>query len=85
MSERQPAVTDGYTVASLVLSLLWLAGLGSVLGAVFGAVSEVDAHRAGRKASVLALAGQVLSAVGIVALLVLLMANVRRTTVRGSG
>ena len=71
-SERGPAVHDGYSIASLVLSLVWLGGLGSVLAVIFGVMSELDAHRKNRKASGLALAGQLLGALGIVALIVLL-------------
>jgi Domain of unknown function (DUF4190) len=69
---RGPAVHDGYAITSLVLGLLWLGGVGSVLAVVFGAMSEVNAHRQGRKASGLALAGQLLGAAGIVALIVIL-------------
>lgn len=72
MTSREPATHDGLAIASLVLSLLWLFGLGSVLGATFGAISEVQAHRAGRRASWLALAGQVLAVPGIVALVLVL-------------
>ena len=33
---RQPPVTNGYAIASLVLGILWLWWLGSVLALVFG-------------------------------------------------
>lgn len=68
---RGPAVHDGYAITSLVLGLLWIGGAGSVLAVIFGAMSEVSAHRQGRKASGLALAGQLLGAAGIVALIVI--------------
>ena len=69
---RGPAVHDGYAITSLVLSLVWLGGVGSLLAVIFGAMSELEAHRRQRKASGLALAGQLLGALGIVALIVLL-------------
>jgi Domain of unknown function (DUF4190) len=68
---RGPAVHDGYAITSLVLGLLWLGGIGSVLAVVFGAMSEVGAHRKNRKASGLALAGQLLGAAGLIGLIVI--------------
>lgn len=71
MDERTPAVHDGYALASLVLSLLWLAGVGSVLAVIFGHLSEQGAKRQGRKVSAFAAAGQVLGVAGIVGIVVL--------------
>jgi hypothetical protein len=51
---RGAATHDGYAITSLVLGLLWIGGVGSVLAVVFGALSELEAHRQGRKASGLA-------------------------------
>jgi Domain of unknown function (DUF4190) len=69
---RGPAVHDGYAITTLVLGLCGWGTVGSVLAAVFGALSEVEAHRQGRKASGLALAGQVLGVTGIVGLALIL-------------
>ena len=62
-----PAVHDGYAIASLVLSLVWLAGLASLLGVIFGAMSEHEAKRQMRRTSGLAIAGQVIGVLGILA------------------
>lgn len=68
---RGPAIHDGYAIASLVLALAWIGGAGSVLAVIFGAMSEMKAHRRQRRASGLALAGQLLGALGIIAIWVL--------------
>jgi hypothetical protein len=56
--------TDGLAIASLVLSLLWLGGLGSVGGIVTGHLSRSKAKSEGRRPSGLALAGLILGYVG---------------------
>lgn len=73
--ERRPPKHDGLAIASLVLALVWAGGIGSVLAIVFGAVSELGAHRDGRKASALALAGQLLGLSGIIGTLIILHAS----------
>jgi len=62
-----PAVHDGYAIASLVLSLVWLGGVGSLLGIIFGALSEHEAKRQMRRTSGLAIAGQVIGVLGVLA------------------
>jgi hypothetical protein len=57
---------DGYAVASLILSLMWIGGLGSVIGFILGAVSESNAKRRGEPKPGLAVAGQWLGAIGVV-------------------
>ena len=59
-----PAVHDGYAIASLVLSLVWLGGVASLLGVIFGAMSEHEAKRQMRRTSGLAIAGQVIGVLG---------------------
>jgi Domain of unknown function (DUF4190) len=63
---RDPPVHDGYAIASLVLSLVWLAGVGSVLAVIFGHISEQEAKRHGRRISGLAIAGQVLGVLELI-------------------
>lgn len=66
--ERKPpgeAVHDGLAVASLVLSLVYVGGLGSLLAVIFGHKSRGAARRAGRQPSGLATAGLVLGYIGL--------------------
>lgn len=61
-------VTSGLAIASLVLAILWLGGLGSLLAVIFGiiAISQIR-HSQGRKTgSGLAVAGLVVGGIGIV-------------------
>src|SRR5437868_12946716 len=61
-----PPPTSGLAVASLVSSVLWLCGLGSLLGVIFGHVS-MGHIRAGRaQGSGLAVAGLILGYIGLV-------------------
>lgn len=60
-----PSGSDGKAIASLVLSIAWLGGLGSIAGVVLGHASETESRRSGRRPSGLALAGQVIGYVGI--------------------
>jgi hypothetical protein len=43
--DRPPASTSGFAIASLVLSLVWLGGLGSILAVVFGSKAKQDVQR----------------------------------------
>ena len=56
---------DGFAIASLFLSLVWLGGLGSLLAVIFGHTSRGRAKRSGLEPSGLATAGTVLGWVGI--------------------
>ena len=60
--------TNGLAIASLVLSLLWLAGVGSILAIVFGVAARRQIKRSeGRETGAgLALAGAVIGIAGIV-------------------
>lgn len=69
-----PSRVDGFAVASLVLGIVWLAGLGSVLAVVFGHVSRHRAHEHDHAKSGLAMAGLVLGYLGLSILLVILVA-----------
>jgi hypothetical protein len=61
------ASPDGFAYASLFLSLVWLVGLGSLLGVIFGHISRMRAKRNGLERSGLATAGTVLGWVGLAA------------------
>lgn len=65
--------TSGYAVASLVLSVLWLGGVGALLAVVFGARARRDIQRSqGRLGGEgMATAGFVIGIVGIVGAVVL--------------
>lgn len=69
-----PAVHDGLAVASLILSLVWLGGLGSLLAVIFGHMSSNEAKRANRQVSGLATAGLVLGYLGLATLAAILIA-----------
>lgn len=57
--------SEGFAVASLVLSVLWLAGLGSLLAVVFGHLSRRRDRHAGARPNGLALAGLIIGYVGV--------------------
>jgi len=69
-AESQPHATrsdtDGIAIASLVLGILWLLGLGSLLALIFGYTARSRIRRSGAGGSGLALAGIILGWVGIV-------------------
>lgn len=68
-----PGRAEGLAVASLVLSLFWIGGLGSVGAVVCGHLARSRARRSGNAPSGLALAGLVIGYVGV-ALTVLMVA-----------
>jgi hypothetical protein len=72
-SERQATVHDGYAIASLILSLVWLLGIGSLLAVIFGRMSDVEAYRCDRRTSGFAAAGQVLGVLGIIGAIAVLV------------
>jgi hypothetical protein len=63
---------DGFAIASLVLGICWVWGIGSILAIIFAAVSNKQAKAAGRSSSGLATAGLVLGIIGA-ALIVLII------------
>ena len=67
--------TSGLAIASLVLGILWIYGIGSVLAVIFGAVALnkiSDDPRIGGKG--MAIAGLVLGIIGSVLLVIILIA-----------
>lgn len=60
----QAAERDGYAIASLVLGVLWIFGVGSLGAVVLGHLSNSEAVRKGRPKSGLAVAGLVLGYLG---------------------
>lgn len=65
------AATSGLAIASLVLSILWLGGIGSLLAIVFAAVAlkQINESRGQKKGAGLAIAGLVIGCLGTVATL----------------
>ncbi len=72
-------------IASVVLSILWLAWLGSLLGLIFGVVAhrEIKGSRGRQRGSGLAIAGASIGAVGLVLGIVAISAPSRRLPVTG--
>lgn len=62
---RQAPGTNGLAVASLVLGIIWLCGLGSILAVIFGHVALGQIKRSGEQGAGLAIAGLVLGWVGV--------------------
>jgi hypothetical protein len=62
-----PAATSGLAIASLVLSILWIGGLGSILAVVFGvvALSQIRNSQGRKQGSGLAIAGLIIGGIGI--------------------
>ena len=62
---RAPAVHDGFATWSVLLGLLWLAGVASLLAVIFGMISRGKAKRAHRQTSSYSTAGLVLGWIGL--------------------
>ncbi len=77
---QQKTGTNGMAVASLVLGILWIYGIGAVLALVFGYISRGQIERSGgtQAGRGLAIAGIVLGWIGVVGfvLFVILVATV---------
>ena len=71
---HQPAQISALAVASLVLGLLWLFGIGSLLATIFGAVASSQISRSGGTITGrgLALAGLILGILGLTIAVVLI-------------
>ena len=65
---RAKPITNGMAVASLVLGIIWLGGVGSVLALIFGFVGKrrIDKSRGRQGGRGLAIAGIVLGLVGVI-------------------
>jgi len=61
-----PQKSDGKAIGSLIASVLWVCGIGSVVGVVLGHLSRGQARRQGRPPAGLAMAGLVLGYLGLV-------------------
>ncbi len=63
-----PPITSGLAIASLVLALLWIGGLGSVLAVIFGivALSQIRSSSERKRGKALATSGLLIGAVGLV-------------------
>ena len=66
-----PAPTDTLAVVSLVSSVLWLGGLGSLVGVITGHLARRNARREQRPTSGLATAGLVIGYLGLVGMALL--------------
>ena len=60
--------TNGYAIASLVLGIIWIGGLGSLLAVIFGGIARSQINRTGGRQAGggMAMAGLVLGIVGVV-------------------
>jgi hypothetical protein len=63
-----PSVTSGLAIAALVLSILWIGGVGSLLAVIFGivALSQIRSSSGRRRGQGLATSGLVIGALGLV-------------------
>jgi hypothetical protein len=70
--------TNGFAIASLVLGIIWLYGLGSLLAVIFGAVAISQIRRSGGRQTGegMAIAGLVLGIIGLVLLLTLIIVGI---------
>jgi hypothetical protein len=71
-----PARNNGLGIAALVLSLMWLYGLGSLLAVIFGfvAMGQIDRSNGTQTGRGLALAGAIIGLVGLVLASILIIA-----------
>jgi uncharacterized protein DUF4190 len=69
--------TSGLAIASLVLGILWIWGVGSLLAVIFGHVSRSQIRRGERTGGAgMALAGLILGYIGLAAILVIIIVAV---------
>jgi hypothetical protein len=68
----QPPRTNGMAIASLILGILWICGIGSIMALIFGLVArnQIRDSRGQQQGDGMAIAGIVLGGIGV-ALLVL--------------
>lgn len=63
----QPAGgSDGKAIASLILSILWIGGIGSLIAIILGHLSRSGARKTNRQPSGVALAGVIIGYIGLV-------------------
>ena len=69
--------TSGLAIASLVLGIVWIWGVGSLLAVIFGHVSRAQIRRGERTGGAgMALAGLILGYIGLAAIVVIIIAAV---------
>lgn len=77
-----PPSTNGMAIASLILGLLWLWGLGAVLALIFGVIAknQIDRSNGREGGRGLAIAGIVLGSIGIASMIIVTIAVVAATS-----
>lgn len=75
-----PHSVNGLAVASLVLGVLWIYGLGSLLAVIFGSVAISQIRHDGHRGRGMAIAGLSLGVAGIIAVVVLIAVAAASTT-----
>lgn len=70
---REPAQRSGLAVASAILSVLWLWGLGSLAGVVLAHLARRDCEQDGMRGNGFRLLGLLLGYLGLVATLVVVL------------
>lgn len=70
--EDPKAKVSGFAVAGLLCSLLWLGGIGSAMGLLFGYVGKQQTVRRERRGDIIANAALLLGAIGLIATAALL-------------
>ena len=68
-----PQGTNGLAIASLVLGIVWLWGLGSLLALIFGVIAQAQCDEREQQGRGLATAGVVLGIVGLLGLLLIII------------
>jgi hypothetical protein len=66
---QAPPENNGMAIASMVLGIVWVYGIGSILALVFGYQAKREIARSGQRGSGVATAGIVLGWVGIAGLI----------------
>jgi hypothetical protein len=68
-----PPGTSGLAIASLVLGIVWIYGIGSLLAVIFGHIARGQVRRGERSGGGMALAGLILGYVGLVGIVLLIV------------
>ena len=71
---QQSGGTNGFSIASLVLGILWMYGIGSILALVFGYIAKSQIRERGQSGSGMATAGIVLGWIGVAGTILLIIA-----------
>lgn len=65
--------TNTLAVASLVLGIFWIFGIGSALALIFGYVARAQIRKSGERGDGMAIAGVVLGWVGVTTMIVIIV------------